>query len=180
MLHKNPGNSSIRELGSAARRVRRGGGGTEQGSRRWRAEERFFGKSANPITGSGAGLVSLAALKSHFNWLFLSAPFCCSFLLFSSISTHHGPHSACFFSPFVCFTRSHNRGRAVYVDHQQNTLSPCSCVMSKCVRCPQHHSPCASHNCAGAYQASAEQQQPTLIRSAHPSVLPETPAGTNG
>lgn len=53
-----------------------------------RGEERFFGKGANPITGSGAALVS-----SHFNWLSLSAPFCRSFLLFSSSSTHHGRHS---------------------------------------------------------------------------------------
>lgn len=123
-----------------------GGGGTEQGSRRCRAEERFFGKSANPITGSGAALVSLAALKSHFNCLSLSAPFCRSFLLFSSISTHHGLHSACFPSHLACFTRFHERGRAIYAYHRQNTLSPFGCVMSKCVRSLQHRSPCASQN----------------------------------
>lgn len=33
--------------------------------------EGFFGKGANPITGSGAALVSSAALNSHFNGLFL-------------------------------------------------------------------------------------------------------------
>lgn len=118
--------------------------------------------------------------KITFQLALLSAPFCCSFLLFSSISTHHGPHSACFLFPFVCFTRLHKRARAIYVYHQQNTLSPFSCVMSKCVRSLQHHSPWASQNRAGAYQASAERQQPTLVRSAHPSVLPETPAGMNG
>lgn len=49
--------------------------GIEHGCRRWRAGERgFFGKGANPITGSGAALVSLAALNSHFNGLFLNLP----------------------------------------------------------------------------------------------------------
>lgn len=53
-------------------RRRRRRSGTEQGSRRWRAGERgFFGKGANPITGSGAAPVSLATLNSHFNGLFL-------------------------------------------------------------------------------------------------------------
>lgn len=49
--------------------------GIERGCRRWRAGERgFFGKGANPITGSGAALVSLAALNSHFSGLFLPLP----------------------------------------------------------------------------------------------------------
>lgn len=49
--------------------------GIERGSGRWRAGERgFFGKGANPIMGSGAALVPLAALNSHFNGLFLNLP----------------------------------------------------------------------------------------------------------
>lgn len=174
MLQKKPpgsSSSSKRTPGSAARRGRRGGGGgREQGSRRWRAEERFFGKKANPITGSGAARVSLAALKSHFNCLSRSTPFCRFLLLFSSISTHHGRNSVCFLSQFARFQK---RGRAIFVYHRQNTLSPFSCVMSKCGRSLQPRR-------SAAYQACAEQQQPALIRSAFPSVPPETPAATNG
>lgn len=56
--------------------------GIERGSRRWRAGERgFFGKGANPITGRGAALVSLAALNSHFSGLFLPLPIPFSFYL---------------------------------------------------------------------------------------------------
>lgn len=45
----------------------------------------FFGKGANPITGSGAGLVSLAALNSHFNSLFLPPPVSSSFFSYSCL-----------------------------------------------------------------------------------------------
>lgn len=80
MLQQSPGNSSIYRRRSAGRT--RGwwcwGGirsSIEWGSGRWRAGEGgFFGKGANPITGSGAALVSLAALNSHFNSLFFPPP----------------------------------------------------------------------------------------------------------
>lgn len=52
--------------GCSAELQRESGGGAEQGSRRWRAEERFFGKSANPITGSGAALVLFGGTKITF------------------------------------------------------------------------------------------------------------------
>lgn len=83
---------------------------TEQGSRRWRAGERgFFGKVANPITGSGAAPVSLATLNSHFNGLFLRLP-----IPFPSIFVPF-PDT---FSPF-CYRARHSR-----------TLSKCaSCRM---------------------------------------------------
>lgn len=61
-------------------------------------ERGFFGKGANPITGSGAALVSLAALNSHFNGLVLPLPVplylrLSYFSTFSCISSHHGSHS---------------------------------------------------------------------------------------
>lgn len=78
--------------------------GIERGSGRWRAGERgFFGKGANPITGSGAALVSLAALNSHFNGPFLPLPvpfsfYLCLFLLlfrlFFLIMAHPPPSRA--------------------------------------------------------------------------------------
>lgn len=57
--------------------------------------------------------------------------------------------SACFLSQFVRFIRFHNRGRAIYVYHRQNTLSPFSCVVSKC--------PCASQDwsLSGSCRAAA-------------------------
>lgn len=65
-------------------------------------------------------------------------------------------HTACFLSPGVFYS-------PVRLYHQLNTLSPVSCVMSKCVRSLQPRGPCASRNGAAAYRASAEQQQPALI-----------------
>lgn len=96
MLQQSPGNSSIYRSQSAGRARRRWREGRrsriEWGSGRWRAGEGgFFGKGANPITGSGAALVSLAALNSHFNGLFLPPPvpssfsfYLCLFLLLFS------------------------------------------------------------------------------------------------
>lgn len=58
------------------------GGRAEQGSRRWRAEERFFGKCANPITGSGAALVLFGGTKITFQ---LALPLTTFLLLLSVI-----------------------------------------------------------------------------------------------
>lgn len=87
MLQQSLGNSSIYRSRSAGRaRGWWGEGrrsGIEWGSERWRAGEGgFFGKGANPITGSGAALVSLAALNSHFNGLFLPPPVPSSFFFY--------------------------------------------------------------------------------------------------
>lgn len=107
--------------------------GIERGSGRWRAGERgFFGKGANPITGSGAALVSLAALNSHFNGPFLPLPvpfsfYLCLFLLlfrlFFLIMAHppplavhlHTPHASR--SPFVCLSWLHERGKGIELYH---------------------------------------------------------------
>lgn len=96
------------------------GGGTEPGSRRWGGG--FLRKSANPITGSGAALLSLAALKSHFNWLSLSAPFRRSFLSFSPLSIRPGRRSARFRSQFARFAGLRTRGRAAYASHSHRHL----------------------------------------------------------
>lgn len=81
MLQQSPGNISIRELVCReSERVAGGEGwrsGIEWGKREMEGRgggEGFFGKGANPITGSGAAPVSLAALNSHFNGLFLPPP----------------------------------------------------------------------------------------------------------
>lgn len=84
MLQQSPGNISIRELVCReSERVAGGEGwrsGIEWGKREMEGrgggggEGGFFGKGANPITGSGAAPVSLAALNSHFNGLFLPPP----------------------------------------------------------------------------------------------------------
>lgn len=172
--------------------------GIERGSRRWRAGERgFFGKGANPITGSGAALVSLAALNSHFNGPFLPLPvpfsfYLCLFLLlfhlFFLIMAHtrthpqavhlHTPHAS--LSPFVCLSWLHERGKGIELYHWRSILSPYSCVMLGSEGSSQHPGLRVSHNSAGAYQPSAEEVQQGLIRSPYPSVLPVTPEGANG
>lgn len=147
------------------------------------AEERLFGKSANPITGSGAALLSLAALKSHFNWLSLSAPFRRYFLSFSPLSTRPGRRSARFRSQFARFAGLPRRGRAAYASHQHDALSPFSCVVSKCTRSLQHRSTAAPQpnwSLSGVCRAAAAAAAAAPIRSAVPSVLPHTPAGTDG
>lgn len=92
---------------ASARRSGGGGGGAEE--RDWNREagdggqgrEGFFGKGANPITGSGAAPVSLATLNSHFNGLFLPLP-----IPFPSIFLPL-PDT---FSPF-CYRGRHSRAR---------------------------------------------------------------------
>lgn len=64
-------------------------------------------------------------------------------------------HTVCFLSPGVFYS-------PVRLYHQLNTLSPFSCVKSKCVRSLQPRGPCALWNGGAAYRASAE-QQPALI-----------------
>lgn len=94
-------------MAASARRSGRGGGGAEE--RDWNREAGdggqgrggFFGKGANPITGSGAAPVSLATLNSHFNGLFLPLP-----IPFPSIFLPL-PDT---FSPF-CYHGRHSRAR---------------------------------------------------------------------
>lgn len=153
----------------------------------------FFGKGANPITGSGAALVSLAALNSHFNSLppaYLLPPSPITALplpgtvsyFFSSWLTLIAPNSAPLRSTSVCLLVGLKRWRNGTVSAAKlHILSPYSCVMLRSEGRLQRPapSPCVTQLCR-SYQPSAEELQPGLIRSHYRSALPATPEGVNG
>lgn len=142
-----PCSSKVRETavytGAGLQGEQEGGGGREGEARlNGKARDggqgrgRFFGKGANPITGSGAALVSLAALNSHFNSLFLPPPvpssfsfyLCLFLLLFFLIFSHPGSPSHPLTvhpsrSPSICLSRLPKRGGGMKLYHQKSFKS---------------------------------------------------------
>lgn len=166
MFPQSQGNSSIYgswSAGKAGGKWREGRrSGIEWGSIEWKdGEGVFFGKGANPITSSGAALVSLAAQNSHFDGLFLPplVPSCfffwrCLFLLLCFLFfAHRGSHSHPVIvhpyaphpslSPSVCLSWMHERAGGIALYHQQSNKS-ChpSCVMLRSAESLQHPTPC--------------------------------------
>lgn len=104
------------------RRRRRRGGGEERDLNREAGDggqERrgFFGKGANPITGSSAAPVYLATLNSHFNGLFLPLPIPSPSIFAPLPDT---------FSPF-CYRGRHSRELSKR-ESRRNLTSPNSLV----------------------------------------------------
>lgn len=91
-LHRSPGRRPLhRGAKEEVQGWRRGDGGQRRGG--------FFGKGANPITGSGGAPVSLATLNSHFTGFFLPLLIPSASIFAPSLDT---------FSPF-CYRRRHSR-----------------------------------------------------------------------
>lgn len=110
---------------SPARQEEEAGAGLNREAGERERERGFFGKGANPITGSGAAPVSLATLNSHFDALFLPLliPFPSIFVPFPDT-----------FSPF-CYRGRHSRTLSKCESAHGTTHFPNSLVHSWEERC---------------------------------------------